>query len=76
MRVADAIPALREAIEREAEAVRTRYTDAAAIRALPEVQAFQEVLRRVGAKSIAAIRVGEGRRVDVCLELILFSLRR
>src|SRR5262249_20241485 len=40
--------ALHEAIEREAQAIRARFDNATTIRALPEVAAFRELLRRVG----------------------------
>jgi DNA/RNA-binding domain of Phe-tRNA-synthetase-like protein len=48
VRVAPADPALRAEIAREVEALRARYADAAAVRALPEVAHFQDLLRRVG----------------------------
>src|SRR2546423_445759 len=41
-------PALRAAIVREADAIRARFPDPAAVRALPEVTQFQELLRQVG----------------------------
>lgn len=47
--ITQASPELRETIAREAEAVPRRCSDPAAVRALSEVQAFQEVLRKVGA---------------------------
>jgi DNA/RNA-binding domain of Phe-tRNA-synthetase-like protein len=48
VRVAPAGPDLRAEIAREVEAIRGRFADAAAIRALPEVIAFGDILRRVG----------------------------
>lgn len=47
--IAQASGRLRNAIAREAEAVRQRCSGPAAVRALPEVRAFHEVLRKVGA---------------------------
>jgi DNA/RNA-binding domain of Phe-tRNA-synthetase-like protein len=40
--------ALHKAIEREAQAIRARFENATAIRALPEVAALRELLRQVG----------------------------
>jgi DNA/RNA-binding domain of Phe-tRNA-synthetase-like protein len=40
--------ALHEAIAREAQTIQARFADTAAIRALPEVAAFRELLRQVG----------------------------
>jgi DNA/RNA-binding domain of Phe-tRNA-synthetase-like protein len=49
VRVTDAGPQLRAEIVNEAAAVRSRFADPGAIRALPQVAAFHEVLRRAGA---------------------------
>src|SRR5689334_6062827 len=48
IQVGPASAELRAAIDAEAANVRSRFRDAATVRALPEVQAFQEVLRRTG----------------------------
>jgi len=49
VRVGPANAELREAIRREAAAIRQRFTDPAAIRASVEVQRFHDLLRKVGA---------------------------
>jgi DNA/RNA-binding domain of Phe-tRNA-synthetase-like protein len=48
VRVGPSGPALRAEIEQEAQRLRVRQADVQAVRALPEVAAFAEVLRRVG----------------------------
>lgn len=48
VRIGTRDPALHEAIVRQAQAVRDRYPNAPAIRALPEVVAFGQLLRQVG----------------------------
>jgi DNA/RNA-binding domain of Phe-tRNA-synthetase-like protein len=48
IRVSPAGPALRAEIAQEIEAIRGRYSSAGEIRSLPEVIAFQDILRRVG----------------------------
>ncbi len=50
LRIAPASPDLRAEIDREIQAVRDCFADAAAIRSCPEVAAFQELHRRVGVK--------------------------
>jgi DNA/RNA-binding domain of Phe-tRNA-synthetase-like protein len=47
VRVAEEAPALREEIAREMVVLRTRFPDPQAVRSLPEVVAFQEILRKV-----------------------------
>lgn len=47
--VSEAKPELRQAVAREAEKLRQRFDAAATIRAIPEVQGFQALLRQVGA---------------------------
>lgn len=47
-RVGPASVELRSEIGKEAQAVRTRFASPAAVRSLPEVIAFQEILRRAG----------------------------
>src|SRR5581483_4547784 len=46
--IGPAPPELRAEICREAELIRTRFASPAAIRSLPQVLAFQELLRKVG----------------------------
>ena len=41
-------PALNEAIRQQSKMVQSRYESPSAIRALPEVASFQEILRQVG----------------------------
>src|SRR4051794_37859751 len=41
-------PALRAEIAREVEQIRSRFKDVQEVRALPEVVAYQELLRKVG----------------------------
>jgi DNA/RNA-binding domain of Phe-tRNA-synthetase-like protein len=48
VRVADTGPTLRAEISQEVARLRARCADARAVRALPEVVAFQELLRKVG----------------------------
>jgi DNA/RNA-binding domain of Phe-tRNA-synthetase-like protein len=48
VRIEPASAELRQAIAAEAQATRTKFSDVAAIRSLPEVVAFQELLRCVG----------------------------
>ena len=48
VRVGPANAELRSEIAREVQAVRTRFASPAAVRALPEVVAFQDILRRAG----------------------------
>ncbi len=48
VRVTPSSPALRAEIAREAQTVQERFTDAAAVRAAPEVVSFSEVLKKVG----------------------------
>jgi DNA/RNA-binding domain of Phe-tRNA-synthetase-like protein len=48
VRVAPGSPELRAEVRRAAEALRARFAGPQEVRALPEVTAFQEVLRRVG----------------------------
>jgi DNA/RNA-binding domain of Phe-tRNA-synthetase-like protein len=47
--IADASPALRAEISHAAEAVRHEHADPASVRAIPEVAAFQAILREVAA---------------------------
>jgi DNA/RNA-binding domain of Phe-tRNA-synthetase-like protein len=47
--VAAAGPALRSAIAAEVQAVRQRFADPAAVRSTPEIAAFREIIRKVGA---------------------------
>jgi DNA/RNA-binding domain of Phe-tRNA-synthetase-like protein len=68
VRVGPAGPELRGAIAREAETIRTRFPDPQAVRALPEVNAFHEVLRRVG--------VNPRREQPSVERLLTFALRR
>jgi DNA/RNA-binding domain of Phe-tRNA-synthetase-like protein len=49
VQVMDAPPALRSEIAAAVETLRARFTDPAAIRAIPEVSAFRDLLRRAGA---------------------------
>jgi DNA/RNA-binding domain of Phe-tRNA-synthetase-like protein len=49
VRVAVAGPGLREEIAREVQAVRARFAGPAAVRSSPEVAAFHDILRKVGA---------------------------
>ena len=68
VRVGPAGPELRAAIASEVEAVRARYAGPQAVRALAEVAAFHEVLRRVGVNP---------RREQPSVERLLgFALRR
>jgi DNA/RNA-binding domain of Phe-tRNA-synthetase-like protein len=61
-------PALRAEIQREIEAIRTRYADAQAIRSNPEVGFFGDLLRKVGANP---------RREQPSVEKLLnFALKR
>jgi len=60
--------ALQAEIERESSAVRERFADASAIRALPEVVAFQELLRQVG--------VNPRREQPSVEKLLNFALKR
>src|SRR5712692_5405553 len=46
--VAAASPALRAEIANEVQAIRAKFASSTALRALPEVIAFQELLRKVG----------------------------
>ena len=48
VRIGTRAAALHEAIEREAQVIQARFDNASAIRALPEVAAFRELLRKVG----------------------------
>jgi DNA/RNA-binding domain of Phe-tRNA-synthetase-like protein len=47
--IADASPALRAEISHAAEAVQRQHADPAAVRGIPEVAAFQAILREAGA---------------------------
>jgi DNA/RNA-binding domain of Phe-tRNA-synthetase-like protein len=68
VRVASSPPALRGEIDREAVAIQGRFADAAAVRSSPEVTAFHEVLRKVGANP---------RRDQPSVErLLTFALKR
>jgi DNA/RNA-binding domain of Phe-tRNA-synthetase-like protein len=48
VRVAAAVPELRAQIAKEVEAIRARFGGPQAVRSLPEVTAFHELLRKVG----------------------------
>src|SRR5947207_740028 len=48
VRVGPAGPELRSEIAREAQAVKARFAGSASVRSLPEVVAFQEILRKAG----------------------------
>lgn len=61
-------PELRAAIAQEIEAIRTRFADPAAVRAAPEVAAFQDLLRRVG--------VNPRREQPSVERLLAFALKR
>ncbi len=50
LHIAPASPELRAAIDREIQAVRERFGDAAAVRSCPEVAAFGRLHRQVGVK--------------------------
>jgi DNA/RNA-binding domain of Phe-tRNA-synthetase-like protein len=68
LHVTAAAAELRAAIVEEAQALQARYADAAAVRAAPEVAAFQELLRQVGVNP---------RKVQPSLErLLTFALKR
>jgi DNA/RNA-binding domain of Phe-tRNA-synthetase-like protein len=68
VRVGPAGPELRGAIAREVQVIRARYAGPQAVRALPEVAAFHEVLRRVG--------VNPRREQPSVERLLSFALRR
>jgi DNA/RNA-binding domain of Phe-tRNA-synthetase-like protein len=66
--VTDTKPALRAEIGQESALLRTRLADIRAVRTLPEVGAFQEILRKVGIKP---------RKVQPSVERLLsFALKR
>ena len=48
VRITDAGPSLRDEIAREVQAIRATFPSPAAVRAAPEVVAFQDLLRKVG----------------------------
>src|SRR5262245_853587 len=48
VRVTPSSPALRAEIAEQVQAIRTRFADPAAVRSLPEVVAFQDILRGAG----------------------------
>ncbi len=61
-------PALRVEIAREVETIRSRYSDAQQVRSLPEVMAYQEILRKVG--------VNPRREQPSVERLLTFALKR
>jgi DNA/RNA-binding domain of Phe-tRNA-synthetase-like protein len=68
VRVAPATPALRSEIASEVQRIQARFPGAAALRAVPEVIAFQEVLRKVG--------VNSRKEQPSVLRLLTFLLKR
>ncbi len=68
VRVGPASAELRAEVRHEAEAIRARFAGPQEVRALPEVAAFQEVLRRVG--------VNPRREQSSVERLLTFALRR
>jgi DNA/RNA-binding domain of Phe-tRNA-synthetase-like protein len=68
VRVIAADPALRAEIAQEAQAMRARFADPAAVRSTPEVVHFQELLRKVG--------VNPRREQPSVERLLTFALKR
>lgn len=68
LRVGESPPEGRAETMREAAAIRARFSDAAAVRAAPEVAPFQELLRRAG--------VNPRKEAPSLEKLLTFALRR
>lgn len=68
LRIESTYPVLRAEITREVEQIRSRFKDVQEVRALPEVAAYQEILRQVG--------VNPRREQPSVERLLTFALKR